>query len=205
MVDWAKTLVNGLGYTGLTVLMFLENVFPPIPSEIIMPLGGFLTTTQELTFIGVVLAGTLGSVLGALPLYCLGHHFDEEYLKKIADHHGGWILITSTDIDQASVWFDRHGSMAVFFGRLVPGVRSLISIPAGSCHMPMGKFLLLTAGGAGIWTTFLAYAGRLLGEHYDQINEYLQPISYVVATLFVVGFIWWMVKKYRNHGDDENA
>ncbi|GJL62523.1 MAG: alkaline phosphatase [Nitrospirales bacterium] len=199
MIDWAKTVVNGLGYIGLTVLMFLENVFPPIPSEIIMPLGGFLTTTQELTFTGVVLAGTLGSVLGALPLYYLGHHFDEKHLQTLADRYGGWCLMTSTDIKQASDWFHRHGSMAVFLGRVVPGVRSLVSIPAGSCHMPIGKFLLLTAAGAGIWTTFLAYAGRLLGEHYEQINEYIQPISYLVGILLFSGFIWWLHKKYKTN------
>jgi len=89
--------------------------------------------------------------------------------------------------------------MAVFLGRLVPGVRSLVSIPAGSCHMPIGKFLLLTAAGAGIWTTFLAYAGRLLGEHYEQINEYIQPISYLVGILLISGFIWWLRKKYKTN------
>ncbi|GJL48964.1 MAG: alkaline phosphatase [Nitrospirales bacterium] len=196
MIDWVKSMVNGLGYTGLTMLMFLENVFPPIPSEVIMPLGGFLTTTQELTFIGVVLAGTLGSVLGALPLYYLGHHFDETYLKQLTDRYGRWLLMTSADIDYASAWFQRHGRKAVFFGRLVPGVRSLISVPAGSCHMPMGTFLLLTAGGAGIWTTFLAYTGRWLGKHYEQVSQYMQPLSYFVAALFLVGFAWWTYKKY---------
>lgn len=160
-----------------------------------MPLGGFMTTDKNLSFMGVVLAGTLGSVLGALPLYYLGKYLSEERLKTWADTHGKWLLITKDDIEKAIDWFEAHGSKAVFFCRLVPGVRSLISIPAGSSNMNMMPFLLYTTLGTGLWAALLAYAGRVLGQNYEDVGRYLQPITYGVVGLLVVGAIWWYFKR----------
>src|SRR4028119_1799709 len=123
MFEWITNLMNSLGYFAVVVLMFLENMFPPIPSELIMPLAGYTVTKGKLTFVGVVLAGTLGSVLGALPLYYLGQFIGEERLKTWADQHGKWLTVSREDIEQSRSWFDRHGSKAVFLCRLVPGVR----------------------------------------------------------------------------------
>lgn len=199
MVEWIKNLMESLGYAGIVFLMFLENIFPPIPSELIMPLAGFTSTQGKLSFVGVVVAGTLGSVLGAIPLYYLGRLVGEERLKEWADKHGKWLTVSSQEIEKVDRWFDRHGNKAVFFGRLVPGIRSLISIPAGISGMNLAAFLLYSALGGSLWTAMLAYLGRLLGENYEQVDAYLGPITYVVlGGLAVAGIIWvWQRKKRR--------
>ena len=199
MVEWIKNLMESLGYAGIVFLMFLENIFPPIPSELIMPLAGFTSTQGKLSFVGVVLAGALGSVLGAIPLYYLGRLVGEERLKEWADKYGKWLTVSSREIEKVDRWFDRHGNKAVFFGRLVPGIRSLISIPAGISGMNLVTFLLYSAVGGTLWTAMLAYLGRLLGENYEQVDAYLGPVSYVVlGGLAVAGIIWvWQRKKQR--------
>ncbi len=197
--------MESLGYVGIVALMFLENIFPPIPSELIMPLAGFTSAQGKLTFIGVVLAGMLGSVLGALPLYYLGRLLGEERLKELADRYGRWLTVSSDEIEKADRWFDRHGHKAVFFGRLIPGVRSLISIPAGISGMNLLTFLLYSALGTGIWAAVLAYLGRLLGENYDKVNTYLGPVAYVVlGGLVIVGAAWVWYRKQRR-GRPESA
>lgn len=206
MVEWIKNLMDSLGYVGIVALMFLENVFPPIPSELIMPLAGFTSAQGDLTFIGVVLAGTLGSVIGALPLYYLGRVVGEERLKQWADRYGKWLTVSGKEIERADQWFERHGHKAVFFGRLVPGVRSLISIPAGISGMNVLQFLLYSAAGALIWTAVLAYLGRLLGQNYERVNEYLGPITYVVlGGLLIAGIIWVVRRKKRQATGDAQA
>src|SRR5687767_4658381 len=131
MLEWITEFMNSMGYFAIVFLMFLENVFPPIPSEVIMPMAGFTATQGKLSFIGVVIAGTLGSVLGALPLYFVGKTIGEDRLKSWAHSHGKWLTVSRDDIDKAKEWFEKHGAIAVLIGRLVPGVRSLISLPAG--------------------------------------------------------------------------
>ena len=196
MSEWITNLVDAGGYLGVVFLMFLENVFPPIPSELVMPLAGFATARGELSFAGVVAAGTLGSLLGALPLYGLGRWASEERLVRWADQYGRWLRISGADIHAADAWFDRHGGKAVFLGRLVPGVRSLISIPAGMAEMPLVPFLLYTTLGTAIWTAALAWAGRLLGDHYDRVATYVGPASWVVAGLLAVAAaVWWLRRK----------
>jgi membrane protein DedA with SNARE-associated domain len=189
--------MNSMGYVAIVFLMFLENVFPPIPSELIMPLAGYTATQGKLTFAGVVIAGMLGSVLGALPLYYAGKIIGHERLKTWADKHGKWLTVSSDDIDKAKDWFERHGSKAVFFARLVPGVRSLISVPAGIACMPMPIFLLWTALGTGIWAGVLAYFGLLLGENYDRVEKYMSPATYVVLGLIVAVYIYRVVQQSR--------
>ena len=196
MSEWITNLVDAGGYLGVVFLMFLENVFPPIPSELVMPLAGFATARGELSFAGVVAAGTLGSLLGALPLYALGRWASEERLVRWAEKYGKWLRISGQDIHAADDWFDRHGGKAVFLGRLVPGVRSLVSIPAGMAEMPLVPFLLYTTLGTAIWTAALAWAGRLLGDHYDRVASYVGPASWVVAGLLAVAAaVWWVRRK----------
>ena len=193
MVDWIKNTMNLLGYPGVAVLMFLENVFPPIPSELVMPLAGFTATQGKLTFAGVVLAGMLGSAGGALVLYYLGKLVGAERLMVWADRYGKWLGVSGKDIVQSQGWFERHGGQAVFFCRLVPGVRSLISIPAGLANMQLAPFLLYSALGSGLWAGLLAYGGYLLGENYERVNTYLGPATYVVLgslLLLAIGSIW---------------
>jgi membrane protein DedA with SNARE-associated domain len=181
---------------GILVLMVVENIFPPIPSEIIMPLAGYMVTKGELIMVGVLLAGTTGTVLGALPLYYLGHKLGEKRLKKFADKHGRWLALSSKDIESSKRWFDRHGPATVMFCRLVPGIRSLISIPAGLAKMPFWLFLAYTSVGAGIWTALLAYLGYFLGGNFKQVAEYLGPVSWFVFGAIAVGYAYRVVRHH---------
>lgn len=197
MLSWIQNTMTTLGYPGIVFLMFLENVFPPIPSELIMPFAGFTASQGQLAFYGVVLAGWLGSLIGQLPLYYLGRLANEDRLKGWADRYGRWLGVSSRDIGKADDWFDRHGPKAVFLGRLVPGVRSLISVPAGMSEMKLAPFLLYSALGTGLWSLLLAWLGLMLGQRYDLVETYLGPVSYVVfAGLFVVALVW-LVRRAR--------
>ena len=187
MDNWVTDILTQLGYLGLAFLMFLENVFPPIPSELIMPLAGFLVAKGDLTFAGVVLAGTAGSVAGALPLYWMGRKLGKQRVVDWADAHGRWLTISGKHIERATAWLDRHGTWAIFFGRLIPGVRSLISIPAGIARMNLGVFLLLTTLGSALWSALLAGAGYLLGSSFEKVETVVGPVSngILVAVLLV--------------------
>lgn len=186
MVEWIKRVVETAGYPGIAFLMFLENVFPPIPSEAIMPLAGYVSTQEQLTYWGVVVAGTLGSVAGALPLYYLGYLVGDTRLRRWVAGHGHWFALEAGDLERADRWFARHGQKTVFFARLVPGVRSLISIPAGVARMPLGRFLVGTTLGAGLWTAGLAGVGVWLGPGYEQARHVIEPIGTVVIGALVV-------------------
>lgn len=170
MSGWIQQTMSALGYPGIVFLMFLENVFPPIPSELIMPLAGFTTSQGQLSFVWVVFAGALGSLIGQLPLYYLGRWVGEDKLVVWADRYGKWLTVTGADVKKADDWFDRHGQKAVFFARLIPGIRSLISIPAGISGMSLPTFLLYSALGTSLWALILAYLGRLLSDNYDAVD-----------------------------------
>jgi membrane protein DedA with SNARE-associated domain len=195
MVEWITTTMSSLGYLGIGLLMFAENLFPPIPSELIMPLAGFTVAKGEMNFVFAVLAGVLGTVLGALPWYYAGKIVSEERLRALADKYGKWMALSGKDIDKADRWFDRHGNQAVFFCRLVPGVRTLISLPAGISGMPLAPFLLYSTLGTTLWVGLLTYLGFVLGHNYDLVDEYLGPVSKIVLGLLVVAFIAWVVLK----------
>ena len=177
MDTWVTDILAQAGYLGLAFLMFLENVFPPIPSELIMPLAGFLVAKGELTFAGVVLAGTAGSVAGALPLYWMGRKLGKRRVIEWADRHGRWLTISGKHIERATAWLDRHGTWAILFARLIPGVRSLISIPAGIARMNLGVFLVLTTIGSALWSALLAGAGYLLGSSFEKVEGVVGPVS----------------------------
>jgi membrane protein DedA with SNARE-associated domain len=197
MTQWIKGTLESMGYTGVVLLMFVENVFPPIPSEIVMPFSGYTASQGQLALWGVILAGTAGSVLGALPLYYLGKWIGVERLKRWSASHGHWLMTSERDIEKAEGWFEHHGSKTVFFCRFIPGVRSLISIPAGFAEMNMAKFLLWTAAGTGIWAGALAWAGSALGESYDRIGRYLGPASWVVLGGLLVWYVVYVWRRKR--------
>lgn len=180
MLEWITNLMNQTGYFAVTLLMLLENVFPPLPCEVIMPLAGLTAAQGKLTFLGIVFAGALGSVLGSIPLYYLGRWYGLDRLKAWTDKHGRWLTISSKDLDKNHEWFERHGNKAVFLGRLVPGIRSLISIPAGIHNMNLGYFLLYTGLSALIGAALLTLTGYVLGENYNQVEKYLKPASYIL-------------------------
>ena len=191
MLQWITETMNSMGYIAIVFLMFLENVFPPIPSELIMPLAGFLVSQGELSFFGVVAAGTFGTVLGALPLYYAGNFLGLERLKQWADKYGRWFAVSGADLDNSNEWFNKYGIRTIFLCRLVPGIRSLISIPAGINKMKMGVFLVYTTIGSSIWSALLALAGYLLGENYQKVETLMGPASYIVVAVLGMAYLVW--------------
>jgi membrane protein DedA with SNARE-associated domain len=187
MQDWVVDVVRQMGPLGVALLMFLENVFPPLPSEIIMPLAGYLSARGQAPFWMMVAAGTAGSLAGAYVWYAIGRAVTHDRLCAWVQAHGTWLAMTPEDVDRATDWFARHGRWSVFFGRLVPVVRTLISVPAGFTRMPPLPFFALSALGTGIWTLVLAYAGRLLGSRFEQVEQWIGPVSSAI----VGGAVLW--------------
>lgn len=171
------------GYLGVFLLMLAENVFPPIPSEVIMPLSGYVAARGQLTFAGVLLAGTAGSLAGALFWYAVGRWIGRDRLKRFAARHGRWLTLSPAEVDRASAWFARRGVWAVLVGRLVPGVRTLVSVPAGVAGMPLIPFLLASAVGTLLWTGLLGAAGYVLAESYRAVGGWIEPAGNVILIL----------------------
>ena len=197
MFDWITQVIASTGYFGIAALMLLENLFPPIPSEVIMPLAGFVAARGELSLWGVVVSGTLGSLAGAAPWYLLGRWFGEEGLHNVAAHHGRWLTLSTQDVTKAILTFRRHGALAVFFGRLIPAIRTLISAPAGIALMPIPKFIFWTALGSSLWTTLLTLAGFLLESQYERVADYMDPISKAVIIVIVATYLYRLVTYRR--------
>ena len=190
-----------MGYGAIFAAMFLENLFPPIPSELIMPLGGFLVQQGELQFIPVVLAGLVGTVVGALPWYGIGRLINEERIEHWLERHGRWIGISPAELARSRRWFNRFGTALVFWGRLVPGIRTLISVPAGIEMMPLAPFLIWTTAGSLIWTLLLTVAGLLLGESYSNVELWIEPVSKVIKVGLVItvvsAAVWLALRIWR--------
>lgn len=197
MLEQIIDTINSLGYVGIALLMALENIFPPIPSELIMPLGGFTVSQGKLEFLYVVIAGTVGSVLGATPWYFLGKYWGLRRTKKIADKYGKWLTVTGEDVEKAKTWFDKRGYVATALGRLVPGIRTYISIPAGISKMPLLPFFIYSTLGSLVWVFLLTYAGYVLGENYERVGTYLKPISAVVLIAVLSLSIYWIIKRRK--------
>lgn len=194
MSQLIKDIIEIVGYPGIAFLTFVENVFPPIPSEVIIPYAGYFITDSSLTLTGVIISGSLGSLLGAYPLYYLGKIISEDDLKNFLDRYGRWLMVLPSDIDKASAWFEKRGHHAVFIARLVPGLRSLISIPAGFAEMNLMRFTILTLSGTALWTALLAWAGMQLGSRYSVIGDYLDPITYVIFGGVLIGYLLYVYK-----------
>lgn len=199
LFDSITDIVSQSGYLGIFLLMLAENVFPPIPSELIMPLAGFVAARGELDLILVILSGTAGSVVGALPWYYAGALFGKDRLKRMANRFGRWMTVSPADIDMASDWFERHEGAAVFFGRLVPAIRTLISVPAGIVRMPMLPFLAYSTIGSLIWTTLLTMAGFLLESQYEVVEGYVDPLSKLVVLTVVAVYVYRFIRFKPQH------
>lgn len=195
MTKWILNLIHSMGYFGIVLLMFVENIFPPIPSEYIMPLGGFLVAEGKFSLVGIIIAGTLGSVLGAFPLYLLGKKVGEKGMENFADRYGKWLTLSREDIKRANNWFKKYGALAVVLCRLVPGIRSFISIPAGINKMNFAAFLFYTTLGSAIWTAILASAGYFLKANFQQVEHYIDYVSYAVFGLIILLYIWRIFRK----------
>ncbi len=200
MADWITWFVVRAGYAGVAALMLAENVFPPIPSELIMPLAGYEAASGRLSLLAVIVAGSIGSLSGATFWYLLARRLGYDRVRRLAARHGRWLTMSPRDVDQARDWFVQRGAVAVLVGRLVPTVRSLISVPAGLAGMPLGKFLALTAIGVTGWTTVMTIAGYLLRQAYSDVERYLNPVATAVVVILA---IWYVVRVIRyDPGED---
>lgn len=198
MQQFILHIIEQFGYLGVFFLILIENVFPPIPSEVILLISGFFSSYTSLSVFYMILASTLGSFLGAIILYYIGKIFNKERLKKIVNGRLGKILfLKENDIDKADEWFDNKGNKSVFFCRFVPIVRSLISIPAGMSEMPMGKFIIYTICGSMIWNTVLICLGYRLGSNWGYVLTILDKYQMVVIVILVIIFGYVIIKFYR--------
>jgi membrane protein DedA with SNARE-associated domain len=195
--DFIIEIVRATGALGVGVLMFLENVVPPIPSELIMPLGGYLSETGGLSFWLVVALGSLGSLVGAVLWYAVGRRWGKERVKRWVERRGAWVAITPDDLDRASDWFQRHGAMSVFVCRMIPFLRTVISIPAGITGMSPVAFVLCTAAGTTIWTLALACAGRLLGSSYPRVGGVLGWVTWAVLAGATIWYVYGIIRVKR--------
>ncbi|MET0190338.1 DedA family protein [Pseudonocardia sediminis] len=197
MTEWVFAVVDRLGAAGIGLLIFLENVVPPIPSEVILPLGGFRAQVGVMNPIAVWAAATIGAVAGALVLYALGAWLGYERVHRLAGHR--WFLLSSQkDLDRGRALFDRHGGPIVLFGRCVPLVRSLVSIPAGISGMPLVRFTALSALGSAVWNALFVGLGWFLGDRWEVIEQYMGPISTAVLVVAVVAIGWLVVRRVRS-------
>ena len=194
MEEFVISIMNQYGYFGIFFLIFIENIFPPIPSEVVLLFGGFMTTYSKLGVPLMILFSTLRSVVGAIVLYYVGKILNKERLKKLVSGKVGKMLrLKASDIEKADRWFDTKGNKTVFFCRFIPVVRSLISIPAGMSEMAMTKFLLYTTVGSAIWNTVLLVIGNRVGKNWKDILGIMDQYSHVVLILLIILFVAFLV------------
>lgn len=196
LAGWVVDVIGALGPAGVGTLVALETVFPPIPSEVVLPVAGFLAGQGEMGLTTTIIAATVGSVLGAVVLYWLGYRFGRPRLQRAADRMP---LVDRGDLERAESWFDRHGRAAVLTGRVIPVVRSLISVPAGLRRMQMPLFLGLTALGSAAYNGLLVGAGYLLGNRWTDVGRYSDLVNWVVIAAIVGSLAWFVVARVRRN------
>ncbi|GAA6816675.1 DedA family protein [Helicobacter pylori] len=200
MEKWIIHFMEQYGYFGIAWLIFLENVFPPIPSEIILTFGGFMTTKTDITFVGVVITSTVGSVIGAIALYGIGIWIGENKLYKLVQKYGKFLRVTTEDLTKTFNWFERYGYWTIFFCRFIPLIRSLISIPAGITRMNIWIFIIFTTIGTLLWNIVLIYLGQTVGGNWHVIVNYMDiysKIIYVLLLLLVIYILFKWLKRIR--------
>jgi membrane protein DedA with SNARE-associated domain len=194
-----REFIESVGYVGVALMMLLENVFPPIPSELVLPYAGFLVSDGEFNFVGVWIASQVGAVGGAVILYYVGKFGSDTLARRFLAKYGRWFGVSMADYDRSLLFFDKYGEVIILGGRLIPIVRSLISLPAGADHMPLRKFLTYTAIGTGIWNFILIFAGMQLGENWERVIgvvEQYQKVVIVLVVLAVAAFIGYRLMLY---------
>ncbi|MEJ7838391.1 MAG: DedA family protein [Thermomicrobiales bacterium] len=195
LAEWAIDVIDALGYWGLFLILVLENVFPPIPSEAVLPLAGFLTGQGRMNYFLAVLVATSGAVIGALILYYFGGWFGDRRIRWMVRKWGKWFAITEEDFDIASAWFDQRGTIAVMVCRCVPIVRSLVSIPAGIRHMALAPFIIYSAIGSAVWNSILIGLGWIVGDNWEDIEGYADYLQYVVILLVLALVAFYVYKR----------
>ncbi|MBF2655512.1 DedA family protein [Listeria seeligeri] len=207
METWITSIMADFGYIGIFLLIMVENLFPPIPSEIILTFGGFMTTVSSLNVVMVIIVATLGSVVGAILLYKVASYFGKERLTKIVLKHGRILRLKESDIERAENFFLKYGSWAVFLCRMIPLIRSLISIPAGMTKMKMSRFLVLTTAGSLLWNTVLIGLGAFLGESWNEIVVFMDSFSTIIYSIItvivVVGLGFFFRARFKKTLDEE--
>ena len=188
---WVEQIISSMGYVGLYVVMFLENVFPPIPSEVVLPLAGSLTLTGRFSIFWITIIGMLGSLTGAFLFYGLGKWLGESRVRTIIEKYGRYALLSTDDLDRSLEWFDKYDDWVIFFSRMVPIVRSLISIPAGIATMKITKFSFYTILGTALWSFLLAIGGRLLGEQWPLIAEFINTYQNIVLVVTAAAVLFF--------------
>ncbi|WP_342658393.1 DedA family protein [Sphingomonas sp. NY01] len=193
MTDFILNLIAWGGYFGIFLLMALENIVPPVPSEVIMGLGGMAVARGDMAMIPLILWGTLGTTVGNYFWYYIGRHIGYERFRPFVDRHGRWLTMEWEDVERLHRFFVKHGQWVVFVFRFMPAFRTIISLPAGMTRMPLGRFLVWTFAGSTIWNAILAYAGLLLGSRFEVLDRYVGPAAVALTVLIVIGYVWRVV------------
>jgi membrane protein DedA with SNARE-associated domain len=189
MIDVFQHLLDTLGYAGVFLLLFIENIFPPLPSEVVAPFCGYAAARGELGLPGVIVAAVLGSMAGQMPWYYAGRILGRDRVMALSARYGRWMTVQPHEVERVFRWFDRYGPTSVFFGRMVPAIRAVISIPAGIARMSLPTFLAWSLAGTTIWMGALAYAGYRLGQNYKLVETYMGPGTKIVAALVVLIYV----------------
>lgn len=206
MQDLIIEIMNNFGYIGIGLLILIENIFPPIPSEVILTFGGFMTTQSEMTVLGVIVISTIGSVLGAIILYLIGRLINKDVIEKWLDGKVGKILrFKRDDVEKANAWFEKRGKLTVLFCRCIPIVRSLISIPAGMTKMAFIPFILLTTIGSAVWNTVLVVLGHVAGNSWEKISNVIDKFSDVILVILIALVIGYLIYHFTRKDNKEDS
>jgi len=198
LAGWVQDVIEQLGAVGVALLVILENVFPPIPSEIVLPFAGFVAWRGDGSVPVMILAATIGAVVGALVLYAIAAVIGDRRLAAFIGRFGRWFGVKPSDLARAEAWFDRHAVAAVLLGRCVPLIRSVVSVPAGFRRMRLLPFIVYTAAGSAVWNTALIGAGAILGDQWDRVEPYVALLQYVVIAVIVLFIVRFAVMKFRH-------
>lgn len=195
MAGWIEKAIESLGYLGVALLTFAENLFPPLPSEVIMPLAGFAASRGEMMIALTVAAGAIGSLAGTTVYYVAGRSVSDKALRRYIRSYGKYAALEESDLDRAARWFERYGRWALLLCRFVPGLRTVISLPAGLARTSTGSYLFYSAAGIVVWTAALTYAGALLGEDYEQVGRYVGPLAWAVFAVLLAGLAVYVYRR----------
>ena len=212
LANWVQDVINQFGYFGVALLVVIENIFPPIPSEIVLPFAGFVAqqgsagvAQSDTSVIGMMIAATIGSVVGALILYVISSAIGPERLRAFVQRFGRWFGVKQTDLLRAEAWFDRRSFVAVLVGRCVPLIRSIVSIPAGFRRMKLTSFILLTAVGSAVWNIALIGAGAILGDQWERVGEYVGVFQWLVIAAILLLLVRFVYSKLQNRRRQNGA
>lgn len=204
---WTITIISTFGYPGIFLCMAIESALIPLPSEIIMPFSGYLVTTGRFSLLGISVIGALGNLFGSLLAYYLGYYGREKLVRRLIRKYGKWILVSEHELDKAICIFQKRGEVIAFFSRLLPGVRTVISLPAGIAKMPIWRFIFYTFTGSLLWSFFLGYLGKILGDNWHTLGNYFHKIDFIIIIFgigLVIFYIWYKLREIRKNKKEKH-